>query len=110
MLFSPPHEISIPSSSMGNSLALGGAESDGPSRALSPPAMEDTEVLSQRIPEKGVVLEMPQGEIPDAGNMQGKILIDYADGIPSKLGSQPNTALEPPKVPNSGRQPLVKDG
>ena len=48
MLFSPPREIPIPSSSTGNSLAPGEAESDGPSRALSPPTMEDTEVSSQR--------------------------------------------------------------
>ena len=68
-------------------------------------------MLSQRIPNQGeTVLEMPQGEIPDAGHMGGKIPIDYADESHSKLGSQPDTAPEPPKVPDSGRQPLAWEG
>ena len=53
---------------------------------------------------------MPQGEIPDAGHMGGKIPMDYADGSRSKSGSQPDTAPEPPKVPDSSRQPLAKEG
>ena len=40
--------------------------------ATSPRPADDTEVLSQRIPDQGeTVLEMPQGEIPDAGHMGG---------------------------------------
>ena len=42
--------------------------------------------------------------------MGGKIPIDYADESRSKLGSQPDTAPEPPKVPDSGRQPLAREG
>ena len=72
---------------------------------------DDTEVLSQRFREQGeAALEMPQGEIPDAGNMGSKIPMDYADGSRSKLGSQPDTISEPPKAPDSGRQPLGKEG
>ena len=54
--------------------------------------------------------EMPQGKIPDAGHMGGKIPIYYADESRSKSGSQPDTVPEPPKVPDSGRQPLAKEG
>ena len=57
-----------------------------------------------------MVLEMPQGEIPDAGNMRGKIPMDYADGSHNKSGSQPVTAPEPPKLPDSSRHPLAKEG
>ena len=79
--------------------------------ATSPRPADDTEMLSQRIPEQGaMVLEMPQGEIPDAGHMGGKIPMDYADGSHNKSGSQPDTASEPPKVPDSSRQPLAKEG
>ena len=42
--------------------------------------------------------------------MGGKIPLDYADESRSKLGSQPDTAPEPPKVPDSGRQPLAREG
>ena len=67
--------------------------------------------MSQRIPEQGaIVLETPQGKIPDAGHMGGKIPMDYAVGGRSKVGSQPDTAPEPPKVPDSSRQPLAKEG
>ena len=57
-----------------------------------------------------MVPETPQGKIPDVGHMGGKIPMDYADGSHNKSGSQPVTAPEPPKVPDSGRQPLVKEG
>ena len=53
---------------------------------------------------------MPQGEIPDAGHMGCKIPADYADESRGKLGSQPDTVPEPLKVPDSGRQPLTKEG
>ena len=35
--------------------------------------------------------------------------MDYADGSHSKSGSQPVTTPEPPKVPDSRSQPLVKE-
>ena len=56
--------------------------------ATSPRPADDTEVLSQRVPEPGeAVLETPQGKIPDARHMGGKIPIDYADGSRNKSGS-----------------------
>ena len=79
--------------------------------ATSPRPADDIEVLSQRIPEQGeATLEMPQGKIRDVGHMGPKIPADYADESWSKLGPQPDTVPEPPKVPDSGRQPLAKEG
>ena len=67
-------------------------------------------MLSQRMPDRGeTVLEAPQGEIPDAGRMGGKTPMDSDDGGRSKSGRQPDTAPEPPMVPDSGRQPLAKE-
>ena len=77
----------------------------------SPRLADDMEVLSQRLPEPGeATLETPQGEIPDAGHTWYKIPADGADESRSKLGSQPDTVPEPPRVPDSGRQPLAKEG
>ena len=56
-----------------------------------------------------MVLETPQGKIPDAGHMGGKTPMDYADGSHNKSGSQLVTVPEPPKVPDSRRQPVVKE-
>ena len=79
--------------------------------ATSPRSADDTDVLSQRLPEQGeVTLETPQGEIPDVGHTGCKIPADRADGSRSKSGSQPDTVPEPLKVPDSGRQPLTKEG
>ena len=79
--------------------------------ATSPRPTNDTEVLSQRIPEQDeMILETPQGEIPDAGLMGGKTFMSLNDGGSSKSGSQPDTAPEPRMVPDSGRQPLAKEG
>ena len=36
--------------------------------------------------------------------------MDYADGSHSKSGSQPVTAQEPTKVPDSSKQSLAKEG
>ena len=79
--------------------------------ATSPRPADDTEVLSQRIPERGAtVLETPQGKIPDAGHMGGMIPMDYADGSHNKSGSPPVTTPEPSQVPDSREQPLAKEG
>ena len=81
-----------------------------PTVTSSRPA-DDTEVLSQRLPEQGeATLETPQGEIPDVGHIGRKIPADCADESRSKSGSQPDTVPEPPKVPDSGTQPLAKEG
>ena len=72
--------------------------------ASSPKPADDTEVLSQRMPDQGeTVLETPQGEIPDAGHMGGKTPMDAKNGGRNKSGPQPDTAIELPAVPDSGR-------
>ena len=57
-----------------------------------------------------VALEAPQGVIPDVGHAGFKIPADRVDESRSKLDSQPNTVPEPPVVPDSGGQPLVREG
>ena len=57
-----------------------------------------------------MVSETPQGKIPGAGHMGGETPMDYANESRSKLGSQPDTAPKPPKVPDSGAQPLAREG
>ena len=77
--------------------------------ATSPRPADDTEVWSQMVPEQGEeTLETSQGKIPDAEHMGRKIPADYADESRSRLGSQPDTVPEPPKVLDSGRQSLAK--
>ena len=72
--------------------------------ASSPRPADDTEVLSQRIPDQGeIVLETPPGEIPVAGHMGGKTPMDSDNGGRSKSAPQPNTAPETQVVPNLGR-------
>ena len=79
--------------------------------ATTPQPADDTEVFFQRLPERGeVTLETPQGGIPDVGHAGFKIPVDHVDESRSKLDSQPNTVLEPLMVPDSGGQPLVKEG
>ena len=78
--------------------------------ASSPRPTDNVEVLSQRAPNQGeVVLEAPQGDIPDTGRKGSKTPMGSDDGG-SKFGPQPNTAPEPPVVPDSVRQPLAKRG
>ena len=57
-----------------------------------------------------MTLETPQGGIPDVGHAGFKIPTDRVDESHNSLGSQPNTVPEPQVVPNSGRQPLSKEG
>ena len=81
------------------------------STATSPRPVDDTEVLSRRMPEQeATVPETPQGKISGAGHMGDENPMDYADGSHSKSGSQPVTSLEPTKVPDSGKQSLPKEG
>ena len=72
--------------------------------------MDDAEVLSQRALNQGeTVSEAPQGDIPGARRTRGKTpLGPNARG--GKSSPKPNTALEPPVVPDSVRQPLAKGG
>ena len=71
--------------------------------ATTPQPVDDTEVLSRRLPERGeVTLETPQGGIPDVEHAGFKIPADRVGESRSKLDSQPNTVLEPPMVLDSG--------
>ena len=73
--------------------------------ASSPRPTDNVEVLSQGAPNRGeVVLEVPQGDLPDSRRKGSKT----PKG--SKFGPQPNTAPEPPVVPDSGRRPPAKRG
>ena len=68
-------------------------------------------MLSQRLPERGEVdLEAPQGGIPNVGHAGFKVPADRVGESRSKPDSQPNTVPEPAVVPDSGGQPLVKEG
>ena len=80
-------------------------------KATSPRPADDTEVLSQRLPEMGeVALEAPQGGVPDVGLAEFKIPADRVDESHGKPGSQPNTVPEPSVVPDLGGPPLVMEG
>ena len=71
--------------------------------ATSPYHTDDTEVLSQQVPsQEEVVLEAPQGDLPDSRRK--------GDRTPkgSKSGLEPDTTPEPSTVPDSGRQPPSK--
>ena len=79
--------------------------------ATTPQPADDTEVLSQRLPKWGEVdLEVPQGGIPNVGHAGFKIPADRVDESHRRPGSQPNTVPEPSMVPDSGGQPLVREG
>ena len=73
--------------------------------ASSPLPTDDAELESQKgLNQEEVVLEAPQGDLPDSGPKGGKAL----EG--SKSGPGPDTAPEPTKVPESGRRRLHKKG
>ena len=73
--------------------------------ATSPRPTDDAEVESQKGPsQEEVVLEAPQGDLPDSRRK--------GDKTPkgSKSGPGPDTAPEPSVVPESGRRPPRKKG
>ena len=73
--------------------------------ASSPCPTENAEVLSQGAPSWGeIVLEVSQGDLPDSRSKGSKAPRG------SKFVPQPNTAPEPPLVPDSGRRPPSKRG
>ena len=75
------------------------------STASTPCPTDNAEMLSQKAPSQGeVVLGASRGDFPDPG-YQGS-------GAPtgSEFGLQPNTALEPSMVLDSGRWSPVKGG
>ena len=80
-------------------------DSDPLPTATSPCPTDNIEVFSQEAPCRGeTVPEAPQGDLPDSGSRGSKA----PEG--SEFGPQPNTAPEPPVVPDSGRQPPSKRG
>ena len=80
-------------------------DSDPLPTATSPCPTDNTEVLSQEEPGRGeIVPEVPQGDLPDSGSRGSKA----PEG--SEFGHQPNTAPEPPMVPDSSRRPPSKRG
>ena len=73
--------------------------------ASSPRPTYNVEALSQGAPNRGeVVLEAPQGDLPDSRCKGSKTRKG------SKFGPQPNTTPEPPVVLDSGRKPPSKRG
>ena len=80
-------------------------DSDPLPTATSPCPTDKAEVLSQEAPGRGkTVPEAPQGDLPDSGSRGSKA----PEG--SEFCPQPNTAPEPPVVPDSGRRPPSKRG
>ena len=80
-------------------------DSDPLSTATSPCPTNNAQVLSQEAPGQGeTVPEAPQGDLTNSGSRRSKALER------SEFGPQPNTALEPSVVPESGRRPLRKKG
>ena len=73
--------------------------------ASSPLPTDDAEVESQKgLDQEEVVLEAPQGDLPDSRPKGGKTL----EG--SKSGPGPDTAPEPTTVRETGRRRLRKKG
>ena len=73
--------------------------------ASSPRPTDDAEVESQKgLNQEEVVLEAPQGDLPDSRPKGGKAL----EG--SNSGPGPDTAPEPSTVPESDRRRLHKKG
>ena len=67
--------------------------------------MDNAKVLSQGAPSRGeTVPEAPQGDLPDSRREGSKTPRG------SKFGPQLDTALEPPVVSDSSRQPSSKRG
>ena len=79
--------------------------SDSLPTASTPRPTDNVEVLSQKASSRGdVVLGAPRGDLPDPGRKGRKTTTG------SEFGPQPNTAPEPPMVPDSGRRSPVKGG
>ena len=73
--------------------------------ASSPLPIDDAEVESRKGQnQEEVVLEAPQGDLPDSGCKEGKT----PEG--SKSGPMPDSVPEPSVVPESYGQPLHKKG
>ena len=82
--------------------------------ASSPRAMDDTEVLSRRIPGQGETQEavrtVPEGETSAAEYMGEQIPMETGDGGHVQFGPQLNTVPETYTAPESGKQPPSSEG
>ena len=79
---------------MSSSGSLDSSDVNSLSTATSPHPMDDPEVLSQQVPsQEEVVLEAPQGDLPDSRRKGEK------NPKGSKSGPGPDTAPEPSMVP-----------
>ena len=87
------------------SLGSSDMDSDSLPTATSPCPTDNAEVLSQEAPGRGeTVPEAPQGDLSDSGSRGSKA----PEG--AEFGPQPNTAPEPPVLPDSRRRPPSKRG
>ena len=90
---------------MSGSLCSSDVNSASLPMASSPPPANDAEVESRKgLNQEEVVLEVPQGDLPDSRPKGGKA----PEG--SKSGSGQDTAPEPSTVPETGRRRLRKKG
>ena len=82
--------------------------------ASSPRAMDDSEVLSRRIPGQGevpgAIRAAPEGENSAAGHMGEQIPMETGDGGHIQFGPLPNTVPKTYTAPDSGEQPPFKEG
>ena len=80
----------------------------------SPRTMDDTEVLSRRIPGQGETQEAvraaPECETSTAGHMGEQIPMETGDGGHIQFGPQPNTVPQTYAAPEPGKQPPSKGG
>ena len=91
--------------------SLSNSEMNSLPTATTPQPAYDMEVLYQRLPERGeVTLETPRGGAPDAGHAGFKNPADHVNEWHGQPSSQPNTIPEPSMVPDSGGQPLAREG
>ena len=80
-------------------------DSDPLPTATSPCPTDNAKVLSQEAPGRGETIpEAPQGDLSVSRSIGSKA----PEG--SEFGPQPNTAPEPPVVPDSGRRPPSRRG
>ena len=83
--------------------------------ASSPKTVEDAEVLSRRTllaqgEAREAVMVAPEDNTSAAEHMGEQIPMEAGDGGHIQFGPQPNTIQETYTAPESGKQPLCKEG
>ena len=100
------------SSSSGNSLDPKVMDSGSLPAASSPRAMDDTEVLSRRIPDPGEMHEAvraaPEGETSSAGHMGEQIPMETGDGGHVQFGPSQIRSRRPIRLRNLASNLLRK--